>query len=74
MDLERYPSFNALLSSGLDARTARETLLRRVRITNVLTLVVLTLPFVVLSVVKNQPVLTVALLALIAICAGSTRP
>ncbi len=69
---ERYSRLDAFLSSGLDRRTVEPTALRRIRITNVLTLalIVLAIPFVGFSVVMGRPLLTLALLVMMAVCAG----
>ena len=69
--LERFPRLNAFLSSGIESRPGGSVKLRRVRITNVLTLtlIVLTVPFVGLSVIMGQWRLTSAMLLMMLVCA-----
>ena len=73
MDLERHPRLDAFLRSGIDARAVEPTKLRRVRITNVLTLtlIVLTVPYVGLCLAMGRLLMAFALLALMLICVGS---
>lgn len=73
VNLERYPRLDAFLRSGIDNRTAEPTALRRVRITNVLTLtlIVMTVPFVGLSVAMERPLVTLSLLMTVLVCGGS---
>ena len=74
MDLGRYPRLDAFLSSELDTRATEPTTLRRVRITNALTLtlIVLSLPFAGLSLVMGGSLLTRALLVMVLIGIGSS--
>ena len=73
MDPERHPRLDAFLRSGIDVGTVEPTKLRRVRITNVLTLtlIVLTVPYVGLCLAMGRALMAFALMVLMLVCVGS---